>query len=422
MNNAFLKSFVTLQQVYNEKAFSSIALNKTLNFCKAQDKALITKLVYGVLDNDIKLNYIISKYVKKIPKGDTLLFLKMGTYCLMELSIPSYAVVNDIAELSKISEDRRIVGFVNATLKSIANTIHTFDDYPTDQVENYSVRYSYPLWALKKLVKDYGKDVALQIASTVLENRTTARFVGNFDEQKIQQTYNVQTEKTVFDDAFYLTGKLPTLDGNFTVQSLSSMAIAHICANGCQGNFLDCCSAPGGKAVYVKQLRPDIEVTACDVHEHRVQLINAYASRMGVDVTTHTKDMTQFCAEFEKAFDTVLCDVPCSGFGVLNNRPDIKLFRESLDISNLMKLQQDILQNCSKYVKVGGRLVYSTCTVFDNENGQNIKKFLKNNPNFTLGTIVLPQYPSANGNSTYQFLPHKDNTQGFFVAVLERKE
>lgn len=422
MNNAFLKSFTTLQQVYGERAFSSIALNKTLHFCKSQDKALITKIVYGMLDNDIKLEYIISKYVKKMPKGDTLLCLKIGAYCLMELSIPDYAVVNDIAELAKVTEDKRIVGFVNATLKSITKTIKVFDDYPTDEVENVSVRYSYPLWALKKLVKDYGKDVAFQIASTVAENRTTARFTKGFDAQKVEQTYNLHAEPTPFEDAFYLTGKLPALDGNFTVQSLSSMAIAHVCANGCQGNFLDCCSAPGGKAVYLKQLRPDVQVTACDVHEHRVQLINAYASRMGVQISTLTQDMTEFYPPFENAFDTVLCDVPCSGFGVLNNRPDIKLFRESLDISNLMKLQQDILQNCSKYVKVGGRLVYSTCTVFDNENGQNIRKFLKNNPNFTLGTIVLPQYPSANGSNTYQFLPHKDNTQGFFVAVLERKE
>ncbi len=422
MNNAFLKSFTTLQQVYQERAFSSIALNKALNFCKAQDKALITKIVYGVLDNDVKLDYVISKYVKKMPKGDTLLFLKIGTYCLMELSIPQYAVVNDVAELSKLSEDKRIVGFVNATLKSIAKTVKDFDDYPTDELENYSVRYSYPLWALKKLVKDYGKQTALQIVSTPTENRTTARFVDGFDQQKVAQTYNLQVEQTIFDDAFYVTGKMPVSDKNFTVQSLSSMAIARICANGCKGDFLDCCSAPGGKAVYVKQLCPNSNVTACDVHPHRVQLINAYASRMTVDVTTHVQDMTQFYAPFKDAFDTVLCDVPCSGFGVLNNRPDIKLFRESIDISNLMKLQQDILQNCSQYVKVGGRLIYSTCTIFDNENGQNVRKFLKNNPNFALGEIVLPQCPSANGLSTYQFLPHKDNLQGFFVAVLQRKE
>ena len=422
MNNAFLKSFTTLQQVYNERAFSSIALNKTLHFCKAQDKALITKIVYGVLDNDIKLDYVISKYVKKMPKGDTLLFLKMGTYCLMELSIPVYAVVNDVAELAKVTEDKRLVGFVNATLKSIAKTIKSFDDYPTDEVENMSVRYSYPLWALKKLVKDYGKDTAFQIVSTVQENRTTARFTNGLDADQIQKLYNLQVEPTPFADAFYIDGKLPTMDSNFTVQSLSSMAIAHICANGANGNFLDCCSAPGGKAVYVKQLRPDLQVTACDVHEHRVQLINAYASRMGVEIQTYTQDMTQYHEPFDSAFDTVLCDVPCSGFGVLNNRPDIKLFRESLDISNLMKLQQEILQNCSKYVKVGGRLVYSTCTIFQHENWQNINKFLKNNPNFTLGTIVLPQLPSVDGNSTYQFLPHKDGTQGFYVAVLTRKE
>jgi len=120
MNNAFLKSYQTLAEIYGNKAFSSVALNKTLTFCNAKDKSLVTKIVYGVLDNDIKLEYQLSKYVKKMPSGSTLLFLKIGLYCLTELSIPVYAVVNDVAELSKISEDKRIVGFVNATLKNIS--------------------------------------------------------------------------------------------------------------------------------------------------------------------------------------------------------------------------------------------------------------------------------------------------------------
>ncbi len=422
MNNAFLKSFETLKQIYQQRAFSSIALNKTLNFCKAQDKSLVTKIVYGVLDNDIKLQYIISQKVKKMPKGDVLLCLKIGAYCLMHLSIPVYTVVNDIAELSKITEDKRQVGFVNATLKALAQDIKTFDDYPDDQVLRCSIEYSYPEWALKKLIKDYGWDTARLIVQNSGENRTTARFIDKIDLDTIQQKYGVIAQNTVFDDAFYVTGKLPNMDSTFTVQSLSSMAIARICADGCGKNFLDCCSAPGGKAVYLKQLCPNVQVVACDVHEHRVELINSYARRMGVDIATRTQDMTEFYAPFQSAFDTVLCDVPCSGFGVLNNRPDIKLFRESMDISNLMKLQYAILENCANYVKVGGRLIYSTCTVFDNENGQNIRKFLKNHTNFVLGSINLPQYPNACGQSTYQFLPHKDNTQGFFVAVLQRTE
>lgn len=421
MNVSFLKSYQTLNEVYANKAFSSIALNRTLNNCTAHDKALVTKLVYGVLDNDIKLTYVIGKYVRKLPKGDALIFLKMGLYCLMELSIPSYAVVNDIVELSKISGDKYVVGFVNATLKKMSQTVQTFDDYPQDPTENLSVRYSYPMWALKKLVKDYGKELAYEIVTCSLEQRTTIRFVEQVDTSLISAKYGVQAQTTPFNDAFYITGALMSDQSGYTAQSLSSMCIARICAEKLRnGMFLDCCSAPGGKSVYVKQLCPQADVTSCDVHPHRVGLIDAYAGRMNVQLTTRCLDMTQYCNEFAETFDVVLCDVPCSGFGVLNNRPDIKLFRQSSDLPALMKLQYDILSNCSNYVKKGGYLVYSTCTVFDNENGQNIRKFLKEHDGFEYSQICLPEFPNADGKGSYQFLPPVDNVQGFFVSVLKR--
>lgn len=421
MNAAFLKSYQTLSEVYNNGAFSTIALNRSLNSCAVRDKSLVTKLVYGVLDTDIKLTYIISKYVRKLPKGDALVMLKMGLYCLLELSIPPYAVVNDMAELAKVSGDKYVVGFVNATLKRMSQTVKDFDDYPTDSLENLSVKHSYPLWALKKLVKDYGKELAGKIVSCPSDQRSAIRFVCERDKLTVEQKYGCKAQITPFDDAFYITGALAGDSSDYTTQSLSSMCIARICAEKlANGRFLDCCSAPGGKAVYVKQLCPDAEVVACDVHPHRVELINAYASRMNVQLSMHCLDMTIGCDQFTDAFDVVLCDVPCSGFGVLNTRPDIKLFRQSEDLPALMKLQYDILSNCCNYVKKGGYLVYSTCTVFDNENGQNIRKFLKEHSNFEYSQISLPQFPNADGKGSYQFLPCVDGIQGFFVTVLKR--
>lgn len=420
MNNAFLKSFQTLKSVYAERAFSSIALNKTLEFCSVQDKALVTKLVYGVLDNDILLQYILSKYVRKKPKGDVLIILKMGIYCLKNLSIPVYAVVNDLAELTKITEDVRQVGFVNATLKSVAKTVSTFDDYPADEFSRVSVLNSYPQWALKKLVKDYGETEAYQIASFHGNGNACVRIANTEKADELLCNFPNATP-TVFLDAYEVGGKVPPLNPDFTLQSLSSMAVARAVASLVKGNFLDCCAAPGGKSVYVKQLRPDVSVTACDVHPHRVQLIESYARRMGVSLQTACLDMSLPHAEFNNAFDTVLCDVPCSGFGVLDNRPDIKLFRESLDVSNLMKLQRAILNEAANYVAPSGHLVYSTCTVFDNENGQNVRKFLAEHPNYGYGQIQIAELPQVNGKPYYQFLPHKDGMQGFYLAVLQRK-
>lgn len=422
MNSAFLKSYNTLREVYVNRAFSSIALNRALNNCTSHDKALVTKLVYGVLDNDIKLTYIISKYVRKIPKGDALIFIKMGLYCLTELSIPAYAVVNDIAELAKVTGDKYVVGFVNATLKNMSQTVKNFDGYPADFYENLSVRNSYPLWALKKLVKDYGKDLAERIVSYHAENRASVRFIKETTEHTIETKYGFKAQTTPFKDAFYISGALNPNSGEYTAQSLSSMAVARICAQKLNnGRFLDCCSAPGGKAVYVKQLCPDSQVYACDIHLHRVELIKSYAKRMNVEIDARQADMSVYKEEFDRAFDVVLCDVPCSGFGVLDNRPDIKLFRQSADLPELMKLQYGILSNCSNYVRQGGYLVYSTCTVFDNENGQNIRKFLNEHADFEYSEINLTEFPRADGKDSYQFLPCVDGIQGFFAAVLKRR-
>lgn len=421
MNNAFLKSFEVLFDVYRNKAFSGIALNRALSWTSSKENALITKIVYGVLDNDIRLTYIISKYTRKMPKGATLIYLKIGAYCLENLAIPVYTVVNDVAELSKLSQDKRIVGFVNATLKNMSVNIKEFNDYPQDEIQKCSVMYSYPEWAFKKLVKDYGLEVAKSIAGYVFQARTTVRFTPCLPQTFFRRN-GCETESACFDDAMYVKGRLPDLTDFFTVQSLSSMAISRICAHGVGKTFLDCCSAPGGKAVYVKQLSPKTKVTACDIHDHRVELIKSYADRMHAPVDTYCLDMSVLHQPFVNAFDTVLCDVPCSGFGVLDNHPDIKLFRENKDVSSLMKLQYAILSNCSNYVKVGGRLIYSTCTVFDNENGQNVRKFLKEHTNFVFDRIVLPQFPTADNQPSYQFLPYKDGVQGFFVAVLKRTE
>ena len=173
MNTAFLNSYECLKSVYVDKAFSSIELNKRLLFAKKSDKALITKIVYGVLDTDIELDYILSKFTKKVNK-DAVIFLKIGVYCLKYLSIPVYAVVNDIAELAKTTGDKRLVGFVNATLKNVANNLQSIE-YPTDELDFYSVKYSYPKWALLKLIKDYGRQTAFEIVAAKLPTETTVR-------------------------------------------------------------------------------------------------------------------------------------------------------------------------------------------------------------------------------------------------------
>lgn len=425
MNSAFLTAHSVLTDIYQQGAFSSIQLNKKLLFAKNADKALVTKIVYGVLEKDIYLDYVLSKFVKKSNKQVSL-YLKMGAYCLLFLSIPQYAVVNDIVELSKMTGDVRLVGFVNATLKNVAKNVQTDDiELPDDKFQYLSVKYSYPLWAVKKLIKDYGEQQAEKIVSQQPFEMTTVRVntdkisAHHFEQLLIDN--NTQYIKTQLPYAFFVKGTLENIDDSlYTVQSLGSVYIA--LALGVTGTVkvLDCCSAPGGKAVFIKQYSPNSQVTACDVHEHRVCLIQSYASRMGVEIDTRTMDMSVTDQSMIEQYDYVLCDVPCSGFGVVDSRPDIKLFRQEQDISSLMKLQYAIVNNCWQYLKVGGTLVYSTCTVFFNENQQIVNKLLKANPQLQPQPIQLPIDCEANGKYSYQFLPDGKGMQGFFVAKLTR--
>lgn len=421
MNNAFLRSYECLHKVYIDGAFSTIELNRVLNIVASNDKPLITKIVYGVLDNDILLDHVVGQFVTK-SKGDSKLMLKIGTYCLMNLSIPPYAVVNDMAELAKVTGDKRIVGFVNATLKNISAAIEQDTiQYPTDRVEYLSIKYSYPMWALLKLIKDYGIDNAEAIISYQLSYDTAVRVntnsitVDNFVQLLTQS--GVSFSRTILDDCIAISGRLYIDDSLYTAMSLSSMLIARSVPTKAGDKVLDTCSAPGGKSVYIKQLTSSAKVTACEIHPHRVALIDSYASRMGVDIDTVCCDSTVYNAEWDSQFDCILCDVPCSGFGVVDSRPDIKIFRQNKDIGTLKALQYAILDNCSKYLKVGGTLIYSTCTLFANENGDNIAKFIKNNDNFAMQPLSLDYFSGA---SSYQFLPYTDNMQAFYIASITR--
>ena len=195
-------------------------------------------------------------------------------------------------------------------------------------------------------------------------------------------------------------------EGKITYQSPSSMLIAEVCAENAQ-NILDVCSAPGGKSVYMYELTKG-KITSCDLHFHRVGLIIAYAKRMGAKLNAMQMDASEFKKDFEKKFDSVLCDVPCSGIGVRYSKPDTLLNRQESDIPELCALQEKILANSSKYVKNGGKLVYSTCTIFREENQRVVERFLSENRDFVLDKEIAI-IPGINGND------------GFYLARLVRK-
>ena len=425
MNKELNLAYKVLNNVYFKGAYASIELNKSyisnLNF------NLVTKITYGVIDDDVKLDYFVKQFYKKAPKKEVTLIFKLAAYLSQNInSIPKFAVVNELVEIAKHSKLKPYVSFINAVLKKIVNAEFVLPD-TKDKRLYLSIKYSKPLWFIDLMLKNFSDDFVVEFFEAELTNLTHIRvntlkikyadFVSKLKELDIDYT------TSTLDDALFVEySKIvreESLNGLYTPQGIPSMIVSR---NVVGNTILDACSAPGGKAVYIATLNPNSKVIACDYYEHRAQLINDYSSRMSVEnVTTKVLDATNFVPEFEGKFDCVLLDVPCSGLGVIDKKPDL-LINNDLDFLSLPDLQLKILENNSKYVKSGGSIVYSTCTILPTENEDIITKFLQKHPNFRLDTVDTFGVLCDDKGGLKTFYPHISKTEGFFIGKLVRND
>lgn len=412
MINYFYDSYVILNKVYSDKAFVKQAINSSI--IEEKNRALTIKTVYGVLDKDIELSYYLSILAPKSPKLAIRTILKISFYAIKYLGKKEYAVVQNAVELTKKLGKTGASGFVNAVLRKF---IKSNLPLPTKENECLSIKYSFPTFAIDLLLKKYGRERVESILSTHSEVNTL--FFPLIDGEKYLINNNANYTKTPFEKVFSVEKFVRNQDfdnGLYTFQSLGSSAICDV-VEPCE-KLLDCCAAPGGKSIRLSY-KCD-KVIAWDVHEHRVGLIKDYVSRMRVDnVFPETKDAKVYDEQYKDVFDAVLCDAPCSGLGVTDENPDIKLNRTYEDVVSLTKEQLSILKNVSKYVKKGGNLYYSTCSILDVENINIVKNFLDKNDNFEICSIDSP-LTHENEYGTNQFLPDISNGAGFFVAKLKR--
>lgn len=426
----FYYAYKCLDSIYRKGAYSGIELNRYLNNASVNDRPLISKLVYGVLDRDIELEYIIGLFTQKV-KPAIMPVLKIGVYALFYLDIPDYAVVSETVKLTKDIGKSALSGYVNAVLRNIEKCGKEGVKYPEDREEYLSVTYSFPRWAVRRLIEQLGEDEAEGFMSSESQAPFTHIRVniGKITPKDFETKYlkdKVTYKKSLLEDAFWVKGQeLRKIDASlFTAQSLGSMLTVRAFEAQEGSEVLDLCAAPGGKSIYTKQLYGCKRVVACDVYRHRVDLIRSYSSRMGVDVEAAVNDATAVKEQWKDSFDVVLCDVPCSGFGVFYDKPDIKLNRTENTISELTQIQKSILNNAALYVKQGGRLVYSTCTVFREENTDIIGEFLSSHEDFVLKKTPIPKElgiaPYVLDDKAVSFLPHRDGVEGFFIAVMER--
>ncbi|MBO4939774.1 MAG: methyltransferase domain-containing protein [Clostridia bacterium] len=409
LSNPVYDPFQILTKVYSDGAFVKQAIADT--YIEEQYRSRTVKIVYGVLEQDGYLDFCIRHYATKAPKLAVRILLKISLYMLLFMDKKRYMVTDCAVTLCKKLGKSGVSGFVNAFLRR-------FDQEEVDKaikkgVEGDSVRFSYPLFAYQKLKKEYGeRAVAIaQARSKGVSVRFERDAETYLDRPHIQTPFkdNYIFENFVRDEGFD--------EGAYTFQSVGSIAICDVVAP-CE-NLLDACAAPGGKSVLLSKKCG--QVTACELHEHRVALIGQYTERMGVtNVTALQKDSSVFEPDFEEKFDAVLCDAPCSGYGTVSENPDIKLFRKEGDILELSKIQSAILSNVSRYVKKGGALYYSTCSIFQEENDNVVEAFLKTHEGYQKAELDSP-LSHEKKKFGLQFLPDTAYGAGFYVCKLERK-
>ncbi len=409
LSNPVYDPFQILTKIYSDGAHVKQAIADT--YIEEQYRSRTVRIVYGVLENDGYLDFCIKHYAPKAPKLAVRTILKISLYMLLYMDKQKYMVTDCAVTLCKKLGKSGVSGFVNAFLRRF-DKAQVETNLPKGD-EGKSIAYSYPLFAYKMLKKEYGNR-AEEIAKAKSAG-VSVRFEKNA-ESYLQKSHiatpfenNYIFENFVRDDGFE--------KGEYTFQSVGSIAICH-CVAPCE-NLLDACSAPGGKSVLLSKKCKN--VTSFELHEHRVSLIKAYKMRMGAqNVTELQKDSAVYDSKYEKAFDGVLCDVPCSGYGTVSENPDIKLFRKESDFLSLKKAQTDILDTCSHYVKVGGAWYYSTCSLFARENDEIVDEFLKKHPEYQVEVL---SNPLAHDKKKYglQFLPDVAYGAGFYVAKLIRK-
>ena len=430
-------AFSILLKIEKDKAYSNIALDSAVRELSldSTDCAFISRLVYGVTERKITLDYVISQFlnqpIKKL-KAEVLVILRLGTYQILYMDkIPDSAAVNESVSLAKNNKSSYASGVVNAVLRKVSlEKENVFKSLSGD--ERLSILYSAPIDLVRFLMHHYNEENAEEILKSALNKKEITIRVNTLKTTQnelieILEKENISTEITSLKDALIINtkGAVYELDaykkGLFYVEDVSSQ----ICVKelGLKENYklIDICSAPGGKSFTASQYMNNTgKIYSCDIHEHRVELIKSGAKRLGIEnIIPTVNDATIFNEEFIDA-DCVLCDVPCSGLGIIGKKPEIKY--KSLDeIKELIPIQKEILSTASKYVKKGGTLVYSTCSINPNENRKICDWFLKEHEDF-YSVKVSPESERCIDEGDYlTLLPHINNCDGFFIAKFIKK-
>ena len=355
MNKELNISYEILKNVVIDKSYVSIEINKYLLKSQGFNSSLVTKIVYGVLEEDISLEYFILQHVKKLPEEKILILLKMIAYVSKNInSIPPFALVNEVVSIAK-KIDFHKSGFVNAVSKKLVNSEIVLPS-KKDYNKYLSVKYNYPEWVIGELLKTHDIDFVEKLISYEFDNLTHIRVntdkISPMEFRKLLDENEIVYKDSLYDYTMYIDYakllQIKDLKEFYIVQGLPSIITCNV-LGAQEGKVLDVCSAPGGKSVYLAQNK-NLQVYATDIHKHRIDLVKKYASAVGVTVKTCVQDGTKKVDKWCNQFDYVLCDVPCSNIGVSRKKPDVFLNKTKEDMNTLAGIQLQILNNASRHI------------------------------------------------------------------------
>jgi len=419
-------AYLALLDIEVKNAFSNIVLSNQKFRSKLTAPAFATELVYGVLENKMLLDYLIDQIVPsgsaKLKASDKIV-LRMGIYQIGYMnSVPEYAAVNESVNLAK-RFCRGREGFINASLRTYIRDKDDMQlpDRESDEVRYLSVKYSYEPWIIEMWLSQFEKKFVEELLKA---GNNKPDFVIRVNLLKIKRDELIKNLEAagcivekgkLYDDALYIKNSHGLIDskmfkqGLFSIQDEASMLVASILEPQKDSFVVDVCAAPGGKTMAIaEKMNDEGQIIASDIYVKKLGLVDREASRLGVSIVkTKAWDATKTDNELIEKADRVLVDAPCSGLGVIRRKPEIKYKKRTDEMDTLPPKQLQILKASSEYVKPGGVLVYSTCTINTDENQEVIAGFLMNNPSFVK-------------EETVQLMPNVNGTDGFFICKMRK--
>ena len=430
------------QDVVRKDAYASLSLDDRLKNTNLPqlDKRFCASIVYTTLENLIRIDYALGFFLKDADSLEpTVRDILRISACqlLFHDRIPANAIVDEAVKLTRGAGLEGLTGLTNAVLRSMVRGKDEIKWPAKEEGAKYlSIMYSVPLWLAERLAEAYGAETAEAICSYRSEAHFTTirpnlnrlddaafetllqKKVWEVEKGAVAHAWRVRKAAEIAQDADYLAG-------NFSIQGESSMLACQAVNVKAGMQVLDCCAAPGGKTAYLAESMAGTgRVYAWDVHEHRVTLIRAMMRRLRLEnVRPVVRDAAALKEDLIGTIDAVLLDAPCSGLGVMDNKPDIKYRATPESVKELTDIQEKLLDTCCQYVKRNGTFVYSTCSILPEENGEQVKRFLEKHPEFALAPLpesIDEKFRREYTDAGLQLLPHRDGVEGFFIARMRR--